>query len=279
MLTLVQIELYKIFKKWRTYIGFIAIAILVAVIQTAISYEGSRALNSATRGLQNSFVFVGNLLNGYFVSNLILNSLYVHIPFLITLVAGDLMAGEASAGTYRMLITRPVTRFSIVTAKFIAGIIYTAILILWLAALSLGLGTILFGSGELISIQSNAIVVFASNDVLWRFLLAYSFSIVSMSVVTVIAFFFSSLVENSIGPIITTMAIIIIFIIISHIDVSVFQTIKPYIFTNYMDGWKSFFSKPLDYSSVWNSLLVLGIHIIGLYGLTLFLFSRKDILT
>lgn len=279
MLTLVQIELYKIFKKWRTYIGFIAIAILVIVIQTAISYEGSRALNSATRGLQNSFVFVGNLLNGYFVSNLILNSLYVHIPFLITLVAGDLMAAEASAGTYRMLITRPVTRFSIVTAKFIAGLIYTAILILWLAILSLGLGTILFGSGELITLQSNAIVVFASNDVLWRFLLAYSFAIVSMSVVTVMAFFFSSLVENSIGPIITTMAIIIIFIIISHIDVSVFQAVKPYLFTSYMDGWKSFFNKPLDYSPVWNSLLVLGIHIIGLYGLTLLLFSRKDILT
>ncbi len=279
MLTLIQIELYKIFKKWRTYIGFIAIAILVAVIQTAISYEGSRALNSATRGLHDSFVFVGNLLNGYFVSNLILNSLYVHIPFLITLVAGDLMAGEASAGTYRMLITRPVTRFNVVTAKFIAGIIYTAILIIWLAVLCLGLGTILFGSGELISVQSNAIVVFASNDVLWRFLLAYGFAIVSMSVVTVMAFFFSSLVENSIGPIITTMAIIIMFIIISHIDVGVFQTIKPYLFTNYMDGWKSFFNKPVDYSSVWDSLLVLGIHIIGLYGLTLFLFSRKDILT
>ena len=279
MLTLVQIELYKIFKKWRTYIGFIAIAILVVVIQIAISYEGSRALNSATRSLQGSFVFVGNLLNGYFVSNIILNSLYVHIPFLITLVAGDLMAGEASAGTYRMLITRPVTRFNIVTSKFIAGVIYTAILIIWLAILSLGLGTILFGSGELISLQSNAIVVFASNDVLWRFLLAYSFAIVSMSVVTVMAFFFSSLVENSIGPIITTMSIIIIFIIISHIDVSVFQNIKPYLFTNYMDGWKSFFSKPLDYSSVWNSLLVLGIHILGLYGLTLFLFRRKDILT
>ena len=279
MVTLVQIELYKIFKKWRTYIGFIAIAIIVVVIQTAISYEGSRALNSATRSLQGSFVFVGNLLNGYFVSNIILNSLYVHIPFLITLVAGDLMAGEASAGTYRILITRPVTRFNLVTAKFIAGVIYTAILIIWLAILSLGLGTILFGSGELISLQSNAIVVFAKDDVLWRFLLAYGFGIVSMSVVTVMAFFFSSLVENSIGPIITTMAIIIIFIIISHIDVSVFQTIKPYLFTNYMDGWKSFFNKPLDYSSMWDSLLVLGIHIFGLYGLTLFLFRRKDILT
>lgn len=279
MLTLVQIELYKIFKKWRTYIGFIAIAILIVVIQTAISYEGSRALNSATRGLQSSFVFVGNLLNGYFVSNIILNSLYIHIPFLITLVAGDLMAGEASAGTYRMLITRPVTRFNIVTAKFIAGVIYTAILIIWLAILSLGLGTILFGSGELISIQRNVILVFASNDVIWRFLLAYSFAIVSMSVVTVMAFFFSSLVENSIGPIITTMAIIIIFIIISHIDVSVFETIKPYLFTNYMDGWKLFFDKPLDYSSVWEYLLVLGIHIFVLYGLTLFLFRRKDILT
>ncbi len=279
MLTLVQIELYKIFKKWRSYIGFIAITGLVVIIQVAISIEGSRTLNFATRNLQQSFVFVGNFLNGYLVSQIILNALFLHIPFFIALVAGDLMAGEATGGTYRMIITRPVSRFSIVTAKYLAGIIYTTLLILWLAIMSLGLGMFLFGKGELLSLQSNALVIFARDDIFWRFLCAYGFAIVSMSVVSSLAFLFSSLVENSIGPIITTMAIIIAFFIISAIDVSIFQTIKPYLFTNYIGGWKAFFNKPPDYSSVLKSLMVLGIHLVVLYGLALYLFRRKDILT
>ncbi|MFZ1282429.1 MAG: ABC transporter permease, partial [Ignavibacteriaceae bacterium] len=133
MLTLIQIELYKIFRKWRTYIGFIAIGVLVPIIHTAMVFEGKDTLDFMTRNIQQSFVFVGNLLNAYLVSYLILTSLAVHIPFLIGLVAGDLLAGEATAGTYRMLITRPVSRTQIITSKFLAGIIYTNLLILWLA--------------------------------------------------------------------------------------------------------------------------------------------------
>jgi len=116
MITLVNIELFKIFRKWRTYIGFLAIAVIVALIQLGMYYEGQGAVNQMTRSIQQSFVFVGNLLNGYFISYIILGSLYVHMPFLITLVAGDLLAGEATAGTYRLLVTRPVTRSSIFTS-------------------------------------------------------------------------------------------------------------------------------------------------------------------
>lgn len=279
MITLVSIELYKIFKKWRTYIGFIAIALLVPVIQIAISLEGGRTLNFMTRNLSQSFVFVGNFLNGYLVSHVVLNSLFVHIPFLVALVAGDLFAGEATAGTYRMLITRPVSRFSIVTSKFIAGIIYTNLLIVWLAILSLGVGTLIFGTGELIVIKSTALIIFERHDVLWRFAAAYLYAVISMSVVTSIAFFFSSLVENSIGPIITTMAIIIAFIIISAINVNIFQAIKPYLFTNYMGTWSAFFDKPIDSKSVLDAVFILLAHIVVLYGVTLYIFNKKDILT
>ena len=276
MITLVSIELYKIFKKWRTYIGFIAIAVLVPAIQIAISMEG---LDFKTRNFSQSFVFVGNFLNGYLVSHVILFSLFIHIPFLVALVAGDLFAGEATAGTYRMLITRPVSRFSIVTSKFIAGIIYTTLLILWLAILSLGVGTLIFGTGELLVIRSSALIIFERNDVLWRFAAAYLYAVCSMSVVTSIAFFFSSLVENSIGPIITTMAIIIAFIIISAINVNIFQAIKPYLFTNYMGSWSLFFDKPVDSKSVLDAVFVLLAHIVVLYSATLYIFSKKDILT
>lgn len=279
MIGLVKIELYKIFRKWRTYIGFLAIVVLVTIIQVAMHIEGQRSINFMTRNLQQSFLLVGNLLNGYLVSHLILNSLVIHIPFLITLVAGDLLAGEATSGTYRMLITRPVSRFNIVTSKFIAGIIYTCMIILFLAIFSLGLGLSFFGSGDLLVVQNGTIIVFSKNDILWRFLLAYSFSSLAMVVVASLAFLFSSLVENAIGPIISTMTIIIIFMIISGIDVSIFSDIKPYLFTNYMNGWRLFFDDPINVREIIKDSLVLLGHIFVFFGSAAIIFQKKDILS
>ncbi len=279
MITLVRIELYKIFKKWRTYIGFIAIGVLVPIIHIAMLFEGSNTIDFMTRNIQQSFVFVGNLLNGYFLSYIILTSLAVHIPFLIALVAGDLLAGEATAGTYRLLITRPISRTQIVTAKFIAGIIYTNLLVLWLAFMSLVIGIIIFGTGELLVISSQAIIIFEKSDILWRFICAYAFALLGMSVVASLAMLFSSLVENSIGPIVSTMAVIIVFIILSAINIDFFKTIKPYLFTNYILSWRLLFDDPVNFSEVFKAVAILLAHIVFFFALTLYLFRRKDILT
>ncbi len=279
MITLIRIELFKIFSKWRTYIGFMVIAVIVPVINLAMLAEGERSLDFMTRNLQQSFVFVGNLLNGYLVSYFILTSLAVHIPFLIALVAGDLLAGEATAGTYRLLITRPVSRMKLVASKFIAGLIYSNLLVLWLAIISLGIGIVFFGVGELIVIKSSGIIIFARGDVLWRFIIAYGFAGLSMTVVTAIAFLFSALVENAIGPIISTMAIIIVFIILSAIQIDFFRNIEPYLFTTYMSSWRMLFDDPINYAEFIKSVLILSGHIVVLFGVTAFLFNRKDILT
>ncbi len=277
--TLVRIELLKIFRKWRTYIGFIAIGILVPLLHLAMYLEGQNSIDFVTRGLKDSFILVGNLLNGYWISYIILNALTIHIPFLITLVAADLLAGEATAGTYRILVTRPVSRMQIVTSKFLAGIIYTGSLILWLAIISLVLGLIVFGSGELIVVGSQAIIIFDKSDVLWRFFLAYGFGILSMSVVCSLAILFSSLVENAIGPIVSTIAVIIIFMILSAFDVEILRELKPYLFTNYILDWREFFNDPLDISEITKSVLILSGHIILFFTATSFIFYKKDILS
>lgn len=279
ILTLTGIELYKIFKKWRTYIGFIAIGILVSLVHTAIYIEGSRTLDFMTRELQESFIFSGNLLNGYFVSYITLNALVLHIPFLITLVAGDLLAGEATAGTYRILLTRPISRTEIIISKFTAGFIYTFLLILWLAVISLLIGIILFGVGELLVANSSGIIIFEQVDVIWRFACAYGLAILGMTVVASLAFLFSSLVENAIGPIVSTMALIIIFVIISALQIDFFKEIKPYLFTNYIMSWSLFFEDPLDLSEIIKAISVLTGHIIILFITTLIIFKKKDILT
>jgi len=279
MFTVIKIELYKIFRKWRTYIGFIAITVIVPLVQIAMLIEGERSLDFMTRNLQQSFIFVGNLLNAYLISYLILNALTIHIPFLVTLVTGDLLAGEATAGTYRLILTRPVSRLKLVTAKFFAGIIYTNLLVLWLAILSLGIGIAMFSVGELIVIKTSTVIIFAKNDVLWRFILAYGFAALSMSAVASLAFLFSSLVENAIGPIVTTMAVIIVFVIISAIEINVFQDIRPYLFTNYMSNWRLFFDDPVDYTEVLKSSGILMGHIVFFFALAVFIFKKKDILS
>ena len=277
--TLVKIELMKIFRKWRTYIGFIAIGVLVPLLHLAMYLEGQNSIDFVTRGLRESFILVGNLLNGYWISYIILNALTIHIPFLIALVAADLLAGEATAGTYRILVTRPVSRMQLIISKFLAGIIYTGSLIFWLALMSLVVGLIIFGSGELIVAGSGTIIIFDKTDVLWRFFLAYGFAILSMSVVCSLAILFSSLVENAIGPIVSTMAVIIIFIILSAFDVEILREIKPYLFTNYILDWREFFNDPLDTSEIIKSISVLLGHILIFFAATLYIFQRKDILT
>ena len=279
IVTLVKIELMKIFRKWRTYIGFIAIGILVPLLHLAMYLEGQNSIDYVTRGLKDSFILVGNLLNGYWISYIILNALTIHIPFLITLVAGDLLAGEATAGTYRILVTRPVSRMQIVTSKFLAGTIYTGSLVLWLAFMSLVVGLIVFGSGELIVAGSSAIIIFDANDVLWRFCLAYGFAILSMTVVCSLAILFSSLVENAIGPIVSTMAVIIIFIILSAFDVVILRDIRPYLFTNYMMNWREFFNDPMDISDILRAVTVLSGHIAVFFTMTAVIFRKKDILS
>ncbi len=278
MLTILHTELIRVFSKWRTYIGFIAIGVLIPVIILAMKAEGNSYLGFATQTLQQVFTFTGNLMNGYTVAYIILGSLLVHIPLLVTLVSGDILAGEATAGTYRLLLTRPISRTKIVIAKFITAQICSALLVLFLAVLSMGMGILVLGVGEIVVIRSE-ITIIAQDDALWRFFWAYGFAILSMATITTIAFFFSSLVENAIGPIMTTMAIIIVMNIISAIDIPLFETVRQYFFTTHMNAGRYMFDNPIEVQYVIRSASILLGHVVVLFGATLYIMNKKDILT
>lgn len=276
--SLIQIELYKIFKKWRTFIGFIAFGIFIPILIYGISEGGNYYLRILQRNLGNDFVFVGNLLNGWYVAFIILQFLIIHVPFFITLVAGDLFAGEGSAGTYRMILTRPIRRESIVFAKFIAGFIYAFVFIVFFALMSTLPSLYFLGKGDLL-VMLEKIVVIQSNDIFWRFLLAYLSAFISMCVVVSLAALFSSFVNNAIGPIVGTMAVIIIFIVINELPFEIFEKISPYLFTKYMTIWLEFFDYPINWLNVVKALMVLSGHILLFFSITLFSFRKKDILT
>jgi ABC-2 type transport system permease protein len=279
MWPLLKIELYKIFKKPRTYIAFAAIAAIVVLIQLALYADGAIYLEFVMRSINESFQLEGKLLNGYFVCYTILQTLLVHVPLLIALIAGDAVAGEAAMGTLRLLVAKPVSRTTLLLAKFSATVVYTLGLLLFMALLSLFGSMLLFGTGDMMVFKSSVFLILEGSDVLWRYVGAFGFAALAMTTVAALAFLLSVFAENSIGPIIATMSVVILFTILTTMDIPFFNVLKPYLFTNHMLNWKGFFEKPVDKSEVVKSAAMLAAHILLFVSLAIYIFRKKDILT
>jgi len=278
MWQLIKFELYKIIRRPRSYIGFAAITAIVALIHLALYVDGQNFVAFFIQQLEQSFSLQGKIINGNLAAWLILQTLIVQMPLLVALVTGDLLSGEAATGTIRLLATKPVSRSSIIFAKFIAGNVYTILLVLWLAIISLGIGLLIFGSGDLIVLNSAAITVFRADDTLWRFGIAMLIACLSLSLISTLSMMLSAFTDNSIGPIVATMATVIIFTIIGTMEFPLFQKISPFLFTTHMIVWRSLFETPVDTNQVMISVSVLIGHIILFLSITFYYFNRKDIL-
>ncbi|HJV19076.1 MAG TPA: ABC transporter permease [Sediminibacterium sp.] len=291
MWTHLQIELYKIFRRPRTYLAFAAITALIAVIQIGLLVDGKEYTDFVMADFAGSFTVDGKILNGYFICYVILQLLLVHVPLLIALIAADLISGEANMGTLRLLLTRPQSRTAIVMAKFLAAVIYTLLLLVWIAILGLLVSMWVFGTDDLFLMKSSYVVIVKESDVFWRYAGAFCFAALAMVTVAALGFLLSFFAENSIGPIVATMSVIIVATILSTMNIPIFNTIKPFLFTTHMITWKEFFDFKVNdaneaiIGSIQNpdkiirSALVLIIHIVAFISAAVLVFRKKDILS
>lgn len=290
MWNLLQIELYKIFKRPRTYIAFAAIAALIIIIQFGLKVDGQSYVDFMLQSL-DSFEINGNVLNGYLVCYIILQLMLIHVPLLVTLVAADMISGEANMGTLRLMLSKPYSRVQILMAKFIAVSIYTLLLLIFMAVLALFVSMFLFGTDDFFLMKSDYTILLQKDDVFWRYCCAFAFAFVSLITVAALGFLLSVFAENSIGPIVATMSIIVFFTVLGTLDLPVFRHITPYLFTTHMITWKEFFDQKVDANNqaivgsiqnlpqVYNSLLILAIHIVLFLGGSLWVMKKKDVLS
>jgi len=278
MRQLLSIELYKIFTKPRTYIGFLAILIIIVAIQIGIGLEGNDMIGMIIQNIKDRFLFEGNVINVYLITYIVLNTLWIHVPLLVALVTGDLLAGEANSGTFRILLTRPVSRTKMVLAKFLAGWIYTLLLILLMVVLSLGIGSLFFESGDLM-VVTNKVNFFASDDLIWRFAAAFGYGLLAMTTVAALSFLLSAFADNSVGPIVGTIAIIIGITIISTVGAPFLGEVNNYLFTTHLPSWQLFFQTELESGTIWHAIWIQLAYITVFLGVTVYYFRGKDILS
>ena len=297
MWNLLQIELFKISKRPRTYIAFAAIAAIVLIFQFAFKADGESYMNLMMQNIQDNFELdKSKAINGYFMCYIILNTLLVQVPILVALIAGDAISGEANMGTLRLLLTKPISRTQLLLVKFFASFIFTVMLLIWMAMIALFLSMAIFGVDDMLIFRAKGeesqILQITKDDILWRYFAAFGYAAIALTVIAALSILLSVFAENSIGPIVATVCIVIFFTIVSNLNVPIIdKNVKPYLFTSYLVGWKGFFyiginddGQPItgsieNWGAIRKSLGILLAHIALFLGIAIAAFRKKDILS
>lgn len=152
-------------------------------------------------------IFGGITENGLFAAlAALLVAMPLFLPLVVSVVAGDSVAGEAHSGTLRYLLTVPVGRTRLLAVKFGAAAVWCLACALVVAVLGVLVGLLLFPSGEL-TLLSGRTVSYAEG--LGRLGLVVLYVTVGLLSVAAIGVFVSTLTEVPIAAIAATLTLVI----------------------------------------------------------------------
>src|SRR5216683_3313815 len=136
-------ELWKLFGKKRTYIGFGAF--LLAQNAMLLAFRFTRWQKEMERMLSGNGYLAREYISALTVAVVMLApQIILLMPLYAALVGGDLVAKEAEDGTLRMILSRPISRFRLLLMKWLAGVIFSIVLVLVLGATALGFARMWF---------------------------------------------------------------------------------------------------------------------------------------
>lgn len=252
MIPLLKFEWIKLMHRPRTFLSIGLMMVLVGLVFWGLKSEGENALNYLFQSLGDNFLMQGTILNGYMVSFLILNTLWIHIPVLIVIVTGDLFSSELESGTIRLLMTRPISRSRVALAKFCTAVIYVFFFILIFTFISIGVALIMFGSGDLI-VAFNGLQIIPEADLLWRFFAAFGYAFLAMSTFAIFSVTVSFFTRKSLVAIMITLGIIVISTLLQTLAASLFMGWEFFLITYHFSQWQLFFYSKIDWVSLLNS--------------------------
>lgn len=276
MKALINNELYKLFKKPRSYISPAVIAIIIALINIGMYVEGQSILDFLLNTLKQTFFLEGNLINGYLITFLCLSTLWVHIPILIVIVTADLVSSEFETGGIRHLLTRPISRSSLLSAKFVAALVYVAAFMVFLGAVALLLSTLIFGRGDILVLYEG-IQIIAAPQFLGRYLATIGYATFAMMAFAAMSIYISTATKNTLVAILVSLGVLIISTLLQTFSLGIFESWKPFLFTYHMTQWQLLFYTEIPWKDVWISTAFLLVFTAVFTGLAYRKFNNLSI--
>jgi len=281
--TLLRQELFKLFRRGRTYFAFITLLGVLFPVLLGFKYGSWEHFLMAP--WLHSWQLLGSPFNGLWITWFGLDWLLRVVPFFVCLIGGEMIAGEAAEGTLRALLVRPVSRTRLFVAKGLATFLYVVVLLTVFGTVSLGVGWLVLGRGPLllseVLLEHHRLEVLGEGPALARLALAYLLNIWGTWVVAALALLLSAVAENALAPAVGAMGITIGFWVLETMHHPWQEQLKPFLFTTYFDVWRELFTagarEPIRWPVIQQGVWVSGLHIVGFLVLGGILFRRRDV--
>lgn len=283
MITLLRLELLKLVRSKGFYLSFAALSAFVLLMLWGFySYAQHKTGGLATEQFKYTYESKSYFNGLTFTLYSLVFAFSLIMPIFVAMNAGGQIAGERRAGTLRMICIRPISRGSLVFAKFLVVAIHTYLLMAFFIGLNLLVGLVFVGWGNLDLYPGPLNLVDAPgqilrDDALWRFLYASFSGTWALLVVGAIAMLLSVLFDNPVTAVASTLAIYLMLYILGRVEF--FVNLSPFFFTTDMDFWRVVLRPEIPWANFYHYAATCGAYIFGLLLLSVLIFERKDITT
>ena len=242
-------ELRKLFARKRTYIGFgafLAVELLVLLLFQLPKVQRSYRvlIERAGYGFEEYF-------SGLTLAFIILTSTIGLLgPLYLALVAGDVVSKEVEEGTMRMMLCRPVSRLRLLSVKYLACLIYTFALILFIGLTALAVGIARQGYGGLFVFAplEGVFALYDKDPGLVRYLASLPLLGLSLLVVTSLGFTLSCFNMKPAAATITTLSYVMVDFIFKGIPY--FESLKQWFLTTHMATWANVYRPHIPWPQI-----------------------------
>ncbi|HTL54220.1 MAG TPA: ABC transporter permease subunit [Candidatus Limnocylindrales bacterium] len=268
-------ELWKLFGKKRTYIGFGAF--LLAQNAMLLAFRFTHWQKNMEQVLAGNGYLARDYISTLTVAVVMLiPQILLLMPLYAALVGGDLVAKEAEDGTLRMILSRPISRFRLLLVKWMAGGIFAAVLAVALGATALTFARFWFPwRGMFVFAPGMVFNVLPPAEGLRLYLCSHFFLAINASVILSLAFMFSCF--NMKPAAATILALSFLFLNLVMEGIPFFEQYHEWFLPYHFRSWLLVYAQPIPWERVTGSLLILLA-----YNLTSFLigtaaFQARDI--
>jgi ABC-2 type transport system permease protein len=205
----------------------------------------------------------------------------VFLPITVAVVAGDAVAGEASAGTLRYLLVRPVGRLRLLAAKLVSVAVFVLLAVLFVTVTGYLVGVALFGFGpdaELGGaggVTSLSGAVLSPVDLLLRTALVVGYLALCMLALGAVGLFFSTLTDSPLAAALGVLALVVASAALTPLDAA--AVVKPYLPTEHWLAWIDLYRDPILWTAVRRGAEVQAGYVLVAFGAAWANFATKDV--
>jgi len=270
-------ELWKLFGKKRTYIGFGAF--LVAQNAMLLLFRFTQWQKSVERVLAGNGYLAEEYISALTVALVMLiPQILLLLPLYTAMVGGDLVAKEAEDGTLRMILSRPVSRFRLLFVKWLAGAVFSAVLVLALGGTALAFARVWFPwRGMFVySVWPESIFnLLGAGEGFKLYICSHFLMAINASVILSLAFMFSCFNMKPVAATILALSFLFINVVMEHIPF--FERYQEWFLPYHFRLWLLTYADPIPWERMLGSFCVLLAFLITTFLVGVAAFQARDI--